>query len=285
MKKILLVALLLLFSCNIGCIAASVNKTTMEKNVITVSNAGEFLAALGSDRTIIMKPGQYDLTAFDPFVNKEKKKKLSEKVFWQQGADGGALVLHGIKNLTIRGILSEFDSIVVYIAAVPDAAAVLNFSGCNSIYLENIIVKHENYGSGRGNTLYFADSSDIYLKNVKIYGYEKRGLELEKVSRLRMDGSCIFSSKERIMAITDGQDIKFTECLFLENKGPNGPLVDIVYGLEISFLKCKFEGNEGLLLHACRDSSVTVKNSIFKENLNDGIKGSDTINFSGCEFY
>ena len=95
-----LIGRLFIFLCIFMLLFTVDGTEAADLRTITVSNAREFLEALGSNRIIEMDyTGDYNLSEWE-FSD---DLKLAEGVRWSGVFDGAELVLSGIKNLTING--------------------------------------------------------------------------------------------------------------------------------------------------------------------------------------
>ena len=106
-----------------------------EGGEVSVRTADEFLAAIGSNRTIVIDTGLLDLsTASDYGV------LGGEHYFWQDWYDGPELVIRDVQNLSIRAAAD--DPAACTVTAVPRYANVLAFLDCTGIRVSGLTAGH-----------------------------------------------------------------------------------------------------------------------------------------------
>jgi hypothetical protein len=260
-----------------------------EAAILRVSTAREFLEALGSDRTILMEPGEYLLSTWDPYYdmhrrdargfNKEVELPMNSGVQWDMANDGGELLLKGIKNLTIRGIREGGR---VNIVVHPRYAWVMKFQDCMNIVMENIRAGHSEGGYCGGGVFIFVDSSLITLTNVSMYGCGTEGMQLHNVSDLTATNSSIFECTFYIMTVSDSKNIAFRSSLF--NNNGDSSLINVYDTENMSFDDCRFSNNLGTLFNV--HSPVSVSNSVLINNSRQEhqIQNSPNVSFTDCTF-
>ena len=273
MKKVvfLLAAGVILAVLLAGCTMAA----GAEVQTIAVSNALEFLKALGSDRIIEMDyTGDYNLSGL------HNAAQLAEGVSWSSVYDGTELVLSGIKNLTIRGGGEE--GAKAHIIVDPRYAFVMKFENCSDIVLDEIKAGHSEGGYCEGGVFSFADSSRITLNWVTMYGCGTEGLALSNVSGMKVTDSSIYDCTYYIMSVSEGENIAFNDCMFMDNK--QFTLVNVTGTKNMTFTKCAFNDNQGQMFDV-RDTTISVSNSSFNRNDTDyPIQDSSNVKFAGCRF-
>ncbi|MDY0276010.1 MAG: right-handed parallel beta-helix repeat-containing protein [Desulfomicrobium sp.] len=268
---------------------------------ITVSTELEFLAALGSNRVIILAPGQYNLSASAPeqsleaivgkdYYNDDEDmaglyKSLQDKgITWKYVGDGYELCLTGITNLTIQGPPDGPATLLVD----PRYAFVLKFDDCHLITLKNFIAGHSEGGYCDGGVLGFANSSSIDISGCRLFGSGTVGLGLYDVSNINVASTTIFDCTYGIMQIWDSESITFKSCLFHNNKEYYG--VEIRNAQNIIFDSCSFMNNQGPMFSdgseyfGASQNSIIVKNSIFNSNTDTNIQNSPHVTFENCTF-
>ncbi|MCL1833018.1 MAG: right-handed parallel beta-helix repeat-containing protein, partial [Leptospirales bacterium] len=250
--------------------------------------------ALGSDRIIKMKSGNYILSEWDPFFNNQPESapryanlkdngnpKLAKGVTWSDDPfDGGELVLNGIKNLTIISVNDKGPAGNLIVD--PRYAFVLKFVKCSNITIKNITAGHSEGGYCTGGVFEFTDSSRITITDTNMYGCGTEGLVLSNVSGMKVTSSMIYECTYDIMTVSGGKNITFDKCKFSDNQ--EFTLVTISGTQKISFSNCEFIDNRGEMF-SVRDTTVLVSNSTFERNITEyPIKNSNNISFKECTF-
>ena len=266
-----LIALVLSVLCILGIAAEAAVQT------IVVSNAREFLEALGSDRIIDMDyTGDYNLSEWE-FSD---DLKLPEGVRWSGVFDGAELILSGIRNLKIEG--GGPDGANSRITVNPRYAFVMKFEYCSDIVINGPSVGHTVGGSCEGGVFGFTDSSRITINYTNMYGCGTEGLTLSNVSDMKVADSVISSCTYYIMTANGGENIAFEDCMFVSNQ--EFTLVNVTGTRNMSFTNCAFNDNRGEMFDV-KDTTVSVSDSSFNRNNTDSpIQGSRNVEFVNCKF-
>jgi hypothetical protein len=198
---------------------------------ITVRNVEEFFEAIGSNRTIKLKSGIYNLSNLkSPTPTKNK--------YFVDVLDGQELVLSELENLTIEGIGNFPPKILVK----PRYADVLSFQQSQNITIKNIIAGHApQMGDCRGGVLTFGSSKNIQIDRAVLFGSGTMGIRANTVENLTCTNSVIRECTYRIMCLIDSKKIAFANCQFLNNQEFN--LVVALRSPNVTFSQCKFENN------------------------------------------
>jgi len=249
-RKVLYLLSVAVFTCIPLCV--------LTNDTIKVSTVNEFLQALGSNRTILMQPGVYLLSEWNPY-SEGKTTSLPRGVKWSSEHDGGELVLNGFKNLTIRGEGKDNVQIIVH----PRYVYVLRFIACTDIVLENLYAGHSEGGYCQGGVFAFENSSRISLTGVNMYGSGTEGLMMNNVSDMTVTGSSIFECTYYIMSVFKSKNIAFNNCLFFDNK--EFSLVNVDKTKNMTFENCTFILNSGKMFSVEGDT-ISVYNSYFLNN-------------------
>ena len=132
----------------------------MEYHVTTVD---EFLAALGSDRTIYLDAALFDLSTASNYGGYG-----SEHYYWVDIFDGPGLVITGVKNLRLIGQSKDETTV----EAVPRYADVLCFSECENVTVAQLTAGHTKGepGSCSGDVLAFEKCQDVHVIDCGLFG-------------------------------------------------------------------------------------------------------------------
>jgi len=184
-----------------------VNKSGKVYARITVRTAQEFVNALGSDRTILLEPGVYNLSSV--------RQDYTNNVYWSEVFDGNELNLFQIENLTIQGSEKGQSSIVVD----PRYAFVLVFEHSSNISISNIYAGHTDSGYCHGGVFSFRFCAGVKIENTHMYGCGTVGLDIQSVTDMSVKNSTIYECTYQIMAVRDSRNIRFENCVFRNNAG------------------------------------------------------------------
>ncbi len=240
----------------VGLFATDGEMGSSEDQIIEVSNEYEFISALGSNRTVILKPGTVlNLTkvlredgffSYDGRYVKEDyhalRKGTEQAIVACERNDGRQLELINVDNLTIRG------SGDCYIVVEPRYANVLNFYKCSLVTIENLTIGHTEEGYCEGGVLLFEDSEGIDVKGCDLYGCGTYGLETRAVRDLTFEKTTIRDCSYGIMEVHDTHNLLFDNCQFLRCR--EFTLVNVDGDCEnVRFDSCRWEDNKGKLFH------------------------------------
>jgi hypothetical protein len=264
-----------------------------EIQTIKVSNAREFLEAIGSNRVIQMAPGVYNLTPYEGRISNatgeiifenlenEDPPKVSEGVTWEWGE----LVLSGINNLTIHGPEGDKAGIVIE----NESAFVMRFEDCGDILIRGISAGHLVEGYCMGGVFCFKDSSGITITDTDMYGCGTEGLTLENVDHMKVVNSQIYECTFYIMTVTGGRNISFENCVFRDNR--EYTLVNVSETVNMSFTDCKFTGNRSEQsrhdgrMFSVTGTTISVTNCAFSGNKTDEpTQNNSNVSFANCSF-
>jgi len=221
---------------------------------ITVSTAEEFVAALGSNRKILLESGIYNLS-----LTNQRYGLIHPhySVYWREVYDGSELSLNFIENLTIEGIGD------VTIIVEPRYAFVLNFTDCFGITISNITAGHTDSGYCQGGVFYFNSCSDIKIDNTHMYGCGTEGLFLEWTSNMNVTNSTIYECTYDIMTVKDCENLFFDNCVFRDNEMFD--LVNIRNTSNLTINNSEFRNNNA---NVFEDSTYAMFSVYSSENIN-----------------
>ncbi len=172
---------------------------------VSVKNVDELLAALGSDRTIYLEPGVYDLSAAAGYD------VAGECYDWIERFDGPELEIYDVENLTICGAAES--PAAVTIAAVPRYVNVLHFNRCEGLSLIGLTLGHtEEPGYCSGGVLFLEATNGVSVEDCRLYGCGTLGVEAVRCTGIALRRAEIYdcSSGGVLMHETDG--VSFEAC-------------------------------------------------------------------------
>ena len=247
---------------------------------VTVSTAEELIAALGSNKKILLEEGIYNLTTANPSnIN-------NSLVSFIEAYDGPELTLNGVHNLTIQGAGDKQSEIIIE----PRYAWVMNFKNCSNIYLSNLHVGHTEGGYCEGGVFAFESSSGIKIEDTLMYGCGTYGLSLSEVSDMSVVNSSIYECTYGIMMVHNSSDISFKSCEFRDNTGFIMVEVGGTSGFTID--SCSFRGNINDSLYfpdpmfsIYQSDNVTIKNTLFEDNKAEKLIEQEGVKFDASNTF
>lgn len=229
-----------------------------------VRNVDELLSSIGPDREIVMAEGTYDLS--DAF--NYGKETESDYYSWMDTYDGYELVLHGVKNLTIRG----GGKAATILSAEPRYANVLVLQNCSDVVLEDFTAGHtEEHGECSGGVLRVEGCTGIGMRGLGLYGCGSIGLLADVSSDIRLTDSDIYDCSSEGISVSSSRSVTVDNCRFYElgNKEFGGYTVfDLNQSNKVEITNCRIsDNNVTYLMTDFQSKNVTLKNNQFSDNL------------------
>jgi len=232
------------------------------KDIVEVASEKEFLDAIESDTVIKVVSGIYNLSNYvenvdiDEFNSKHKNVKLADVY------DGVSIEIHNVDNLSITSESGLSDSVEIKID--PRYADVLYFENCSGLSFESMTMGHTNTGECIGSVLRFNNCSNMYMRNMDLYGCGVYAIEAAECDTLRVMNSTLrdCSYGPYCIECVSGS-ILFKECKMIDSKGCGS-----FYECEkpIKFQGCTFgkkeselpEFYENIILEGCKLEEVQI---------------------------
>ena len=170
-----------------------------------VSDVDEFLAAIGSDRTIYLEGELFDFsTAARYGVG------FGEHYRWDERYDGPSLVIEDVSNLRIVGLGQGQTTL----QAAPRYADVLCFEGCQHVSVENLTAGHvrEAPGSCSGDVLAFERCTDFHVADCGLFGCGVFGIRSADSVTGEVLRCEIYECSYGAASIGNSNGIVFTDC-------------------------------------------------------------------------
>lgn len=223
---------------------------------LTVSNARELLEAIGPDRTITLKSGDYQL--------KDAYDVINEYILFVDEFDGLSLIVRNVTNMTLVGVGKP----TIY--AEPRYAWVVSFLASYSVTIKGIVFGHTEAGYCTGGVLNFDNCSIFTVSDCEMFGSGTEGLGFYVASNFTFDNCVIRNCTYDIMTLSTSSNISFTGCTFKETGEYD--LITMYSSNNVSFKKCTFSNNfngEFMPYFFSIDEfskDISVESSKFKDN-------------------
>ena len=217
----------------------------------SVTNETEFLAALGSNRTVVIAAGAHlnlsrVLEREEMFVGQRGRRWTGDAtaivskeplVVSESETDGRQLALVNMKNLIIKG--EQNSSIEVD----PRYSYCLYFINCENCEVHNLTIGHTEGGYCSGGVIGVRGGRMTLVKDCDLYGCGTYGLDLIETSDFALMNSNIHDCTYGIMELRSCVSVKFTKCDFFSNREYS--LIE-GWGVEgLVFDDCRFFANWG----------------------------------------
>ena len=189
--------------------ATAVEKTVLDDGIteVWVTNADEFLAAIGPDTIIHMAAGTYDLSTAQYYGAYG-----SQYYYWTSSrySDGPGLVISGVDNLTILG---EGKDAVEFLAA-PRYVEVITFNACTNVTLAGITAGHSpiNESTCIGGVVKLENCDGVLIRECGLFGCGTYGVSTYKAENVQVLETEIYDCSVGAAWIRSSEDIAFENC-------------------------------------------------------------------------
>lgn len=239
---------------------------------IKVSNVQQLVDNIGSNRTLILESGVYNLT--------DVKETTSKTAMFAEAYDGDELVIDSVKKLSIQAAPGAKVEIVTESAY----AAVLSFINTYDLKIDGITFGHAvKKGSCTGSVLKFADSDYINISNSDLYGSGTYGIEASSVTNLKLSDSIIRECTYGIIYGAYLVNSSFENSKFYDNR--EFDLIELHNSSNIDFINTEIFNNESLsfdsvLFRVDSSDNINVINSKITNNKVKSVSSNEkNINF------
>ncbi|MDF2545768.1 MAG: copper amine oxidase family protein [Anaerosolibacter sp.] len=261
----------------------SISTESTEYQVIEVNDVNEFIKAIGSNRKIVLKNGEYNLS------KPKKEYEQNRHIRWNKESDGTELIIQNVSNLTIEGIENTLSNIVTE----SRYADVLTFENGSNINITNINAGHTpDKGECSGGVLLFRDSDKINISKSRLFGCGTQGLTLFNVDGLTFNDSIITDCSEAIMSIYDSKNITFRNSRFNENEG-NWRFINLTRSSNIVFDNSSIfdnktisqEDEKSFLFYTDDSENIVLRNSsVYNNDIPNFIQRMNTMDLEENTF-
>jgi hypothetical protein len=216
-----------LFAAAVALIAAT---GLAAQQQVRVARMLELPAALRSDRTVLLSPGEYLVS--------EVAQTSNPVVSWEQEYDGPQLAITGVSRLTIRAPQGG-----AKLLAAPRYAYTITFRDCRDIRLEGLALGHTEAGECDGGVLRFEGCTGVQIQGCDMFGSGVIGMDLEDCRGVSVRDSTIRDCTYGALYAMEVQDLRMRNVRFAGNEA--WPLVSLD-GVRTAVLdSCTIEGNSG----------------------------------------
>ena len=230
---------------------------------IRVTDADEFIAAIGSNRKIVLAPGEYDLSSSAGYGSAQ-----GTNYYWEDCYDGDfQLVLDVVHNLTIEG---EGGAEEVSIVTRPRNAAVLRLIGANDVSISGITCGHTVLPDAcQGAVINLYGCRNISISDSVLFGCGTVGIQASECWKLRCENTVIKECTQGAIDISDSYDVTFNGCEFHDCRA--------------------HEGFAGLwLIETCNTTFLGIYNTaIYNNHVDSFVDSSNTLGLTiaGCSIH
>ena len=173
---------------------------------IAVTSVDEFLAAVGSDRTIVLDGELFDLSTASSYGSMG-----GEYWYWAESHDGPALVIHDADGLSI--VAKDTASGGTTLAAIPRFADVLSFKNCDNLFLGGFTAGHtKEPGVCSGGVLRFENCNQVMIEKMRLYGCGILGIQASRCTSMEILRTEIYECSQGAAQFYQTDGIIFDSC-------------------------------------------------------------------------
>lgn len=182
--------------------------SSAEQETVTVTTVDEFLAALGSNREIIIDAPMLDLSTATGYKNMTG----GENYDWSDPFDGPQLNIRNLDNLTIRGKDGKGANVI---SAVPRYAQVLCFEGCTNLTIKDVTLGHtKEPGYCAGGVLDLQRCTNVTVENTGLFGCGTIGVQGYQCVNMALSGNEIYECSYGGISLNQCQKVDMTNNTF-----------------------------------------------------------------------
>lgn len=239
-----------------------------DREVVVVTNSVDFLNAIGSNRHIILKAGDYNLSDVSP------RDVNNKNVTWSQVYDGSEIIVTNVTNLRLEGEAGTDVTVMVE----PRYADVLEFQYCQNVDFYNLTIGHTiTKGECAGGVVAMYDCINFGYYNSVLYGCGTYGLTGSNIVGITFDNSIIEECTYGIVSIYSSSNLTFTNSVFRDNEGFDMFNIGGSSGVVVD--NCQFLNNNsdyGPLLALYGTYDAVISNSLIEGNSGPALRNGDT---------
>ena len=192
----------------LGQLRQETTVSTAEQETVTVTTVDEFLAALSSNREIIIDAPMLDLSTATGYKNMTG----GENYDWSDPFDGPQLNIRNLDNLTIRGKDGKGANVI---SAVPRYAQVLCFEGCTNLTIKDLTLGHtKEPGYCVGGVLDLQRCTNVTVENTGLFGCGTIGIQGYQCVNMALTGNEIYECSYGGISLNQCQKVDMTSNTF-----------------------------------------------------------------------
>lgn len=251
-------------------------------SVIQVSTVDEFLSAIGSDRTIILSPGTYELSTAGDYG---QRRPDGAAYYWEKVYDGSQLVIDGVSGLRIEAANDA------NITTASDYATTLTIKNSADISIAGLkIGRAELEYTYNSNALGFYNCEEVSATACELYSGGNSGIRCETCADVSAVNCKIYDCGNAAVWCRDSENVYLEDCEIYDCAwGEYGVIFSIHNARGFVVTSCDIHDNESTALITSNGSSLAYilgsdlsQGNTFSKELFGGYGGK--IHVGGCLF-
>ncbi len=242
-------------------------------NSVFVSTVEEFADAIASDTTIVMAPGEYNVTRWlnenlDLVPAYEYEYENEPGIHYGGSCEESEFILCGISGLTI---VSEDAGNPAVIVSEPRYYNVMTLNDCSYILLKNVVMGHTvEQGVCAGDVLGVTDSYSVKVIGCDLYGCGAHGFYLSGANSVYCENCVTHDCSYGCAEIYFDSNVTFEKCTFRDSGAYTAfSISDSI----ASFTECTFKNLNGNMLWMDEDCYVYFTECTFDKAALDSLTG------------
>ena len=176
---------------------------------VRVSTVDELLAAIAPDTTILLAPGEYDLSTAADYATDSGQSYYTWNNIYSDSTQNAELLIHDVENLTILG--DGLDTTTI--AAIPRYANVLRFEGCTGLTLSGFTAGHTREpGLCSGGVLRLENCASTTVDSCGLFGCGTVGVWANGCSDLTVKNSRIYECSWEAVDVAQCRNVRVENC-------------------------------------------------------------------------
>ena len=229
---------------------------------VTVENVDEFIAAIGPNREIILKPGTYNLCEAKTYG----KDTNNDYCAWEGSYDGSEFVIRSVENFAIRGN----GRLSTIIETDPRWANVIRIQNSTDVTLEGFTAGHTRLrGECSGGVLYLEGCTNTAMKDLGLYGCGVVGLTAHLCTDITLTGSEIYECSSSAMNLHTSSNVSVSDCrvydIGLKEYG-GYTFFEMANSQNVTVSNCEFSVSTLSNLLVSSGTQATFRNNLFVGN-------------------
>lgn len=259
--------------------SGNTNKPYVSRKGQPVYTGAQLIDAIGSNKTILISKKINITSDLRSYINSGRIYLLPNwdsqpsrpGVYARKLYEEYELLIYGIDNLSILGTSNQSSQILTEYAA----AEVLNFKNCDNVTISNLTFGHlVPTGGCDGGVLYFSDSNRITINSCDLFGCGVLGISAFGTNNITVNNTAIRDCSDATLWLSDCQNISFSSCSFLRNRGGDWiGQIQVSKSGNVKFTNCVFSKNQGELFNC--DCYISLK----KCSINHSKSNMGTMNY------
>lgn len=211
------------------------------QETVEVSSMAELLNAIQPYTKVIIKPGTYNISAFQNEMEELGADYYDESQEQYAFLEEGGIAIRQVNNLILEGAGEGKTHLVTENGWIP----VITLESCEKVGLQGLRLGHDvEKGYCSGSVLSLNSCNEVTSQNNILYGSGTMGYEIYESNDFVSSNNEILECTEGILYLSGGRNFKFTGDRFHDNESYS-EFISLASMDNVKFSGCTFERNKG----------------------------------------